>query len=236
MLEQLQQRDLVITQLKANFMKAQQRMKHQADKERREWKLEVGELVLVELQPYRQQYVALRKDNKLSMRYYGPFAALEKIGEVAYRLQLPTTAKIHPVFHISELKPFKGDSQELYLPMPLSTTENGPIIQPTAVLDGRIIILGAHQIPQVLSQMEDDIPETTWENYKDMQLKYPLFNLEDKIDFIWEGIIVKLTAGVRGRNDDSANFVATNSTDVGVRRGRRVRAPNSRLKGIYSRI
>ncbi|MCI11049.1 hypothetical protein A2U01_0032148, partial [Trifolium medium] len=233
--EQLQQRDIVLAQLKANLLKAQQKMKHQADKKRRDWKLEVGELVLVKLQPYRQQYVALRKNNKLSVRYFGPFAVLEKIGEVAYELQLPATAKIHPVFHISQLKPYKGDSQEPYVPLPLSTTEHGPLIQPTAVLDGRIVIQGDQHIPQVLIQWEKgDIPEATWENVKDVQLNYPLFNLEDKIDFIGGGIVVKPTAGQGERNDDSANSVATHSTEVGVRRGCRVRAPNLRLRGyIY---
>jgi hypothetical protein len=117
--EQLHQSDAVITQLKVNLMKAQQKMKVQADKKRRDGKLKVGELVLVKLQPYRQQSVSLRRNNKLSMRYFGPFAVLEKIGE-----ELPTTAKIHPMFHISQLKPFKGDSSEPYLPIPLLTTDH----------------------------------------------------------------------------------------------------------------
>jgi translation initiation factor IF-1 len=95
------ERDVLMAQLKENLRRAQQVMKAQADKHRRDVQLEVGDQVLVKLQPYRQNSVALRKNQKLGMRYFGPFTICEKIGQVAYKLILPPEARIHPGFYIS---------------------------------------------------------------------------------------------------------------------------------------
>jgi len=46
----------------------------------------------------------VKKDNKLSPKYYGPYKVLQNIGTLVYKLQLPASSRVHPIFHVSCLK------------------------------------------------------------------------------------------------------------------------------------
>ena len=81
-------------------------MKQYADKGRTPREFQVGDLVLLKLQPYAQKTVVNRSCPKLAFKYFGPFKVISRIGEVAYKLELPRDAQVHPVFHVSLLKPF----------------------------------------------------------------------------------------------------------------------------------
>ena len=50
------------------------------------------------------------KDNKLSPKYYGTYKALQNIGTMAYKLELPASSRVHPVFHVSCLKKVIGEN------------------------------------------------------------------------------------------------------------------------------
>ncbi|GKV30882.1 hypothetical protein SLEP1_g39653 [Rubroshorea leprosula] len=91
--------------------KASKKMKKWADKERRPLEFQVGDLVMVKLPA--QQFKAYRQVHKgLVRRYEGPYSVLGKVGKVSYRVDLPPRLKIHPVFHVSMLKPFHADQED----------------------------------------------------------------------------------------------------------------------------
>ncbi|GMI95496.1 hypothetical protein HRI_003218900 [Hibiscus trionum] len=117
--QELQERNEILRLLKHNLWQAQVRMKNQADKHRRELELAVGSWVYVKLQPYRQLSIRLQKQQKLSPRFFGPYQVEQRVGVVAYRLKLPDNARIHPVFHISQLKPCRGQPTQQITPFPL---------------------------------------------------------------------------------------------------------------------
>ena len=97
---------------RAYLNKASKKMKKWADKKRRMVEFHEGDLVLVKLLP--QQFKSLRKVHKGFVRMYdGPFPVLKKVGKVSYKLQLPPKLKIYLVFHVSMLKPYHGDKEDM---------------------------------------------------------------------------------------------------------------------------
>nr|KYP48938.1 Transposon Ty3-I Gag-Pol polyprotein [Cajanus cajan] len=180
----LHSRDILLAKLKDNLIQAQQHMKLQADRHRQDIVFAEGDKVWVRLQPYRQHSVALRQNQKLSMKYFGPFTITQRIGNVAYKLALPATAKIHPVFHVSQLKAFRGNEVITQIPTPLLIDEKGLALQPKAILQHRTILKKHKQIPQVLVHWEGQQPEeASWEDRNTIEQSYPLFNLKDKVVF-----------------------------------------------------
>ncbi|KAH9723181.1 Endonuclease [Citrus sinensis] len=96
---------------RAYLDKAARKMKKWADTRRRHVEYKEGDQVMIKLLP--QQFKTLRKVHKgLVRRYEGPFRVVRRVGNVSYQLQLPPRLKIHPVFHVSLLKPYHEDMGE----------------------------------------------------------------------------------------------------------------------------
>ncbi|KAF7844751.1 Ty3/gypsy retrotransposon protein [Senna tora] len=105
---QLLQRDEMLSIIKSNLQKAQDRMRAQANTKRRDLTFQVGDAALLRIQPYKQHSLAKRRYQKLAPRFFGPYEVLRRVGNVAYELKLPPSSKVHPIFHVSLLRPAYG--------------------------------------------------------------------------------------------------------------------------------
>jgi hypothetical protein len=100
----IQQSQDILRELKDHLQRAQNQQKVQADRHRVERTFEVGDLVYLRLQPYRQASIKRSGAENLQPRFFGPYRINRKVGVVAYELDLPQGNKIHNVFHVSCLK------------------------------------------------------------------------------------------------------------------------------------
>lgn len=152
-------------------------MKVYADQHRSDRHYNVDDMVYIRIQPYRQNAFGLRGSLKLRTKYYGPFKILARVGEVAYRLQLPDTTTIHPVFHISQLKKHVG-KHAIPLPHVPMVTEDGKIkTTPFVVLDERLIQRQRTPVKQLLIHWESLGPEdASWEDLRFIETQFPSFH------------------------------------------------------------
>jgi len=84
--------------MKYLLSRAQQRIKKQPNKHWSDRQFEVGTSVYVKLQPYRKHSITLKRNQKLGSTFFEPFRVIAQVEAVAYRLELPVHAKIHPYF------------------------------------------------------------------------------------------------------------------------------------------
>ncbi|GKB70243.1 hypothetical protein Tco_0931655 [Tanacetum coccineum] len=115
--------------LKFHLHRAQQKLKAHADKRRADRVFKVDQWVYLKLQPHRQVTVKQGKYHKLTPKYYGSFKILAKVGQVAYKLLLPATLQIHHVFHISQLKLYKGPIPNAIAILPVFNSQVYVLIQ-----------------------------------------------------------------------------------------------------------
>ncbi|GMJ03106.1 hypothetical protein HRI_003979800 [Hibiscus trionum] len=172
----LQRREAAMKMLKFHLKRAQDRMKQQADKMRSEGEFQVGEWVFLKLQPYRQQTVQQRSCQKLSAKWFGPFKILDRVGTVAYRLELPADSKVHHVFHISQLKKRIEDAP-CQQDLPVIGPDGGISKEPSKDLARRIGKRGNQTVTEVLVEWSNSFPEdATWEVLHQLQSQFPNFN------------------------------------------------------------
>ncbi|GKE33192.1 hypothetical protein Tco_1452514, partial [Tanacetum coccineum] len=88
---------------------ARDRQKSYADLKRKPMEFQVGDKVMLKVLPWKG-VVHFGKQGKLNPRYVRPFKVLEKVGEVAYKLELlEELSRVHKTFHVSNLKKCYAD-------------------------------------------------------------------------------------------------------------------------------
>ena len=97
-----------LEEAQANLSVAQTRAQAYVNKSRREETYEVGDEVVLTT---RHIPVSQHLPAKLRRRWVGPFKIAKVISPVAYGLDLPPAWRVHPVFHVSNLKRFKRSKE-----------------------------------------------------------------------------------------------------------------------------
>ncbi|GKA20230.1 putative reverse transcriptase domain-containing protein [Tanacetum coccineum] len=76
---------------------------------RKPMEFEVGDKVMLKVSPWKG-VVRFGKRGKLNPRFVGPFKVIKRVGDVAYKLELPEElSRVHNTFHVSNLKKCHAD-------------------------------------------------------------------------------------------------------------------------------
>ena len=99
----------VLESVKTNLKHAQEHQKKYADMNRREEEFSVGDSVLLST----SDLIYTSGQKKLLHKQIGPYYVLEKVGKVAYKIELPKRlSRLHPVFHVSKLTRYYEDNDK----------------------------------------------------------------------------------------------------------------------------
>nr|GEY57871.1 putative reverse transcriptase domain-containing protein [Tanacetum cinerariifolium] len=173
--EMIQETTKKIILIKLRIQAAQDRQKSYANRKRKPMEFEVGDSVILKVSPWKR-VIRFIKRGKLNPRYIGPFKVLAKVGDVAYRLELPQELSIvHHTFHVSNLKKCYAD-EPLAIPLEgVHIDENLQFVEePVEIMEREIKRLKRSRIPLVKVRWNSRRGlKFTREREYSFKLKYP---------------------------------------------------------------
>ena len=127
----------------------------------------VGDFVFVKDNPLRN-VVRFRRAGKLAPRFIGPFPILDRIGKLAYRVELPARLSgVHNVFHVSHLRKYVHDPSIIIEPAQQDDLEIQPNLtilrRPIRIIDRGTKQLTIKVVNLIKVQQSDDVRDCTWE-------------------------------------------------------------------------
>nr|KYP41865.1 hypothetical protein KK1_036743 [Cajanus cajan] len=147
-------------------------MKCYTDQKRVDKEYHCGNMVYLKIQPYKEHTLANTSFYKLATRYYGPYKVLQRIGNVAYRLELLVGTKIHNVFHVSLLKKYHGNKPDQ---LPLLNEDGEFLPRLVAILDKRIKKKNNKAVTEVLIQWRETNPGgAVWRELCDSKFNFQI--------------------------------------------------------------
>ncbi|XP_059069221.1 uncharacterized protein LOC131859466 [Cryptomeria japonica] len=99
-------------QVKNRLHHTTKKYKAAADKKRRDLKFKVGDLVMLHL---KKERLPKEKYTKLMMKKLGPCKILMKCGNNAYKVDLPSSIGLSPIFNVADLYPYKGSVDDFFV-------------------------------------------------------------------------------------------------------------------------
>nr|GEW62791.1 putative reverse transcriptase domain-containing protein [Tanacetum cinerariifolium] len=164
-----------IIQIKSKIQAAHDRQKSYTDMKRKPMDFQVCDMVMLKVLPWKG-FVCFGKRGKLNPRYIRPFKALSKVGDVAYRLELPQQLSlVHNTFHVSNLKKCLSD-ESLVIPLDELRIDDKLhfVEEPVEIMDHEIKQLKRRRIPIIKVRWNSKRgPEFTWEQEDQFKQKYP---------------------------------------------------------------
>nr|GEW84261.1 putative nucleotidyltransferase, ribonuclease H [Tanacetum cinerariifolium] len=174
-LELIRETTKKMVQIKNRLLTARSRQKSYADVRRKPMEFKVGDKVMLKVSLWKG-VIRFGKHGKLNLRYIGPFEIIERIGPVAYKLELPEKLHgIHSTFHVSNLKKCLAD-ENLVIPLEEVQLDDKLhfIEEPVEIMDREVKQVKQSQIPIVKVQWNSRCgPEYTWEQEDFFKRNYP---------------------------------------------------------------